>query len=670
MLLKKSIIALLVSTIVIVVTSTVAFAGTYSKGIEEVPLPTTPEIPGGFTYGASFLFLQPSLADGDNEYGSLITLTPTPPTLRARLQKVEPNYQAAMELRFGYQFANSHSDVNFIFSTFNHSYNDSQNISTPNQIIQNYLGDSFMHARARTSINFQQYDLNYGHSFDLFNQLYLHPTLGLRFIELDRDFRSSYQASTLNPLLSANLVGDLSSDYNGIGPVAGVNFNYPLFGAFSLSGAAQGSLLNGHLSYNTKSHYHLGNTITPYIAKKRESRHLVAILNTTMALRYTHPFENKSYALITELGYQISNYGNAIGRLNPLNGFANNPAGTNPPPQSTTASLGFNGPFIRVALEQMPQFTFPSVASTQTNTRYVAPGFIVAMTNIWQRPWAPITDLGYATVHNQFFTPAFKVRPRTVYDWAGRGTLGYVLGSSETDIQVDYTQFDTQKRDRVYTGFPANLTSVSASGPAGVYFAQATSFVQYHTKQIDLILGKYRNFKGKTFHAFAGIRGADIVRKQNKAYSGGQPPTVSAEKFPRLTSEFTGVGPLFGIDGVFDLYRSISFVAGARFAALVGDNNATLKQSEVSSTGIVQFNHLTSGSQRYVVPAGDIKLGLRLYFPFANDRTTFNVEGGFQASGYYRAINLLYPTFRTGLEQSTTTISFSGPYLLLSFTGV
>ncbi len=64
-----------------------------------------PVLPKGFFGSGTLSFLQAATSDGDSQYGTFLTLTPTPPTLRAVMQAVTPQLRPSGQLMLGYQTA-------------------------------------------------------------------------------------------------------------------------------------------------------------------------------------------------------------------------------------------------------------------------------------------------------------------------------------------------------------------------------------------------------------------------------------------------------------------------------------------------------------------------------------------------------------------------------------
>jgi hypothetical protein len=158
-------------------------------------------------------------------------------------------------------------------------------------------------------------------------------------------------------------------------------------------------------------------------------------------------------------------------------------------------------------------------------------------------------------------------------------------------------------------------------------------------------------------------------------------------------SDFSGIGPLAGIDASYYMGLGIGAVAHADAALLIGsidvkstilasnnssltvDNNGT---TNASSVGVFNYEN---DSTRRVVPVTDLKLGLDYTYMFnnaANSDLTF--EMGWQASEYFNAIDRLATSSSvpilgdaTGLlgssqilSTSTSSLGIDGPYASLT----
>jgi hypothetical protein len=72
-------------------------------------------------------------------------------------------------------------------------------------------------------------------------------------------------------------------------------------------------------------------------------------------------------------------------------------------------------------------------------------------------------------------------------------------------------------------------------------------------------------------------------------------------------------------------------------------------------------NDLKTPSTTAIVPVVDARGGI--HFGFQCSCVGFDIEAGYQFAEYYRAVNLLFPNFLTGLNQNNNNLRLTGPYL-------
>lgn len=624
----------------------------------------------------SFLYLRPAASDADLQYGTFLTLTAIPPLLRAVMQPVTPTFRPTFNVMMGYQLPNSNDDIRLSYFAFHQGYKNFTNTMNPSkglfpfQFIQTYLGNSFGSAVATASENVQQATLTLGHHVIIGGDLYLHPYFGISYVHVNREFNNFFKTAVLNPRIASggSLSGVSHSRFNGVGPILGTDFDFPLSHAFSFIGSINTALLVGRLNYALNSRFVLGGSVVNYHAYDFNKSHVVPVINTELGVRYTHPIHNEPYSAVLEAGYQVSDYMKAIGRLYPLNGFANNPAGTNPPSFSTLSSLGFDGPFIRLAILQRALITSNALVSYSTYpSQLFNPGWFITITNLYLQPFGSNRDLNYAILHTP--SGSRNIHTNTYYHWAGALGFGYLFESNNTDIQFHFIHLKSSDKGVIIAGANQSISSLNASGPGGVVFANASSRIKYKFNRFNISVGKYFELHRMLIRLFTGVGVAHIAREQVNNYIGGMPSTATAVKYPRLSSDYLGVGPLFGLSGQIPLTSHLSVIAKGSVAVLVGSMNSTLNQNEANSIGVPSFTRLRTNGRRYLVPTAAAKLGLRFSMPF-HDNTRFQISAGFRASDYFKAINLLYPVFRTGLGQTNSNFAVMGPYLTISITGI
>ena len=158
-----------------------------------------------------------------------------------------------------------------------------------------------------------------------------------------------------------------------------------------------------------------------------------------------------------------------------------------------------------------------------------------------------------------------------------------------------------------------------------------------------------------------GARYAHIRRKLHNTYSGGTPDAQFASKQADLKSDYHGVGPMFGTHLSKDLSRAWQWDSYCSLTMFLGQVRSRLSQQNQGTDG-TSSNTLQTPWTHQVVPMIDVATGLT-WKKSTRDGSEWSVGAGYQYKHYYRAINLVYPTFLTGLQQRNSDLALHGPYV-------
>ncbi len=117
--------------------------------------------------------------------------------------------------------------------------------------------------------------------------------------------------------------------------------------------------------------------------------------------------------------------------------------------------------------------------------------------------------------------------------------------------------------------------------------------------------------------------------------------------------------PQYPLCGNLELtgYFSTSLLMGRLKPTLDQVNEGTIGESS---------NTLRTPKSRWVVPIVDVSAGLSYRFCLFS-KINVKIEAGYQFSEYFKAINLVFPVFLTGLEQNNSDLKLHGPYLTIKF---
>jgi hypothetical protein len=350
-----------------------------------------PALDGGFVIGLMGDYLEPSPTNGDLDYASFNN-GPTS-SFYSHLNDVDPGYNWGWGANIGYVFPQTGNDINLAYSYLsasntNHSVTQFPNnfslIGIPSfnfsygglfESVSDFFNIAAATAKAEYTLN--QIDLTVGQFINVGCRLRLHPNAGLRWASLDRDLYTSYAAQYItnhgdSTAATTNidvfsLAAHDSSDFSGIGPVAGLDASYYLGMGFGAVMHVDGALLIGTLQNKLNVAYaetavsgegfFTGtdlNQIFNFSAPK--DNHVVPVTDEKLGLDYTYLFNNAANSNLTlEIGWQASQYFNAVDRLHGninlgrITSFVDTDA-TSSVVSRNTSDVGFEGPYATLIL--------------------------------------------------------------------------------------------------------------------------------------------------------------------------------------------------------------------------------------------------------------------------------------------------------------------------------
>lgn len=292
-------------------------------------LVAVPQLPGGFVIGATAYYLEPTFTNGDLDYASFNFGTTS--TFFSSLQHVEPDYDWAWGANVGYIFPNTGNDVNLSYFHLDLDHNESV-AGNPFLSIINFVDGEiddaqilFAHSKADYRLN--QLDLTAGQFIDVGCRLILHPFAGLRWASFDRDLDSAYfESLTTTPpfTLDDALFTKEESDFDGIGPLVGIDASYYI--AYGLGAVAHfdSALLVGNIDVDTTA-FHVENfgagdqTFFINNFKAEDYRRIVPVMDAKLGLDYTYIFNNCANSDLTlEVGWMVSHYFNIADRVSAI----------------------------------------------------------------------------------------------------------------------------------------------------------------------------------------------------------------------------------------------------------------------------------------------------------------------------------------------------------------
>jgi hypothetical protein len=345
---------------------------------------------------------------------------------------------------------------------------------------------------------------------------------------------------------------------------------------------------------------------------------------------------------------------------------------------------------------------------TEVSVPQLPGGFVIGLMGDYLQPMSSNGDLDYASV-NTGTSPNFASSLNDVdpgYDWGWGANIGYVFPQTGNDINLSYEYLSTS--DTNHTGvvaLPAGVTSI-VDNPfddildgTGVITGIGGK-AEYTLNQVDLTVGQFINVGCRlSLHPNVGLRWASVDRDFytaavggfTSAVSGGSPVFITTDNFAvgsHDSSDFSGIGPLAGIDASYYIGMGFGAVAHVDSALLIGsvDDKLTVVASEfpLSSTfqqtfPAVQSFSVSSDNDNRVVPVVDMKLGLDYTYLFNNAANSdLTLEVGWRASQYFNPVDRTQGEFAlntasvapfvgssAAVARTTSDVAFQGPYATL-----
>jgi hypothetical protein len=348
----------------------IGFSGSIFAALPAATDPTVVNVPlldGGFVIGVSGYYLQPSPTHGDLDYASANPNTTTP--FSSSLRSVDPGYDWGWGANIGYIFPQTGNDINL--SYFSLSTSDTNSVALP-ALDQNLLitpigivtdaleAPNIASSKAEYDIN--QVDLTAGQFINVGCRLRLHPSVGLRWASIDRKLNNFYTEPVVGTEFVAdgdNLSANQKSDFDGIGPLTGLDASYYLGMGFGVVAHIDSALLIGSINSSASTTYieatgAIINSIDNNTFNLDSSNRLVPVVDAKLGLDYSYLFNNAANSDLTlEVGWQADQYYNAIDKIEAAavdvdsDGDLISPGQIN---ERTTSRLGLSGPYATLTL--------------------------------------------------------------------------------------------------------------------------------------------------------------------------------------------------------------------------------------------------------------------------------------------------------------------------------
>ncbi len=344
----------------------------------EMELPTAsgvnliaPHQDGYWTFGAQANYFQPN-NDFNYAYGSFTTTTNGSPTINDIPSKT---FAVGLDNDWGwgvdvtYHFPGEGRDVTLAFTQLNTSDSNSVDADDGEFTTLSPMGDgrgrilrqttTFTEAKGKVSTNYDAVDLTFGQLITVGRRVDLHPFAGLRYAYIN--YKASAEYLNIGPVINIERAsssaltvyseGDqtIKSNFQGIGPRLGSDAAFNLGRGFSLKGTLGVSLLAGKVdASNDYENFTDDAQQVPTILTETTAEHevdtstrVVPEADAKWAAAY-HTYLDQGYSLGFELGYQVTNYFNAI---------ANNTLDTTIGTSTQYTDFFMQGPYARLQLD-------------------------------------------------------------------------------------------------------------------------------------------------------------------------------------------------------------------------------------------------------------------------------------------------------------------------------
>lgn len=277
---------------------------------------------------------------------------------------------------------------------------------------------------------------------------------------------------------------------------------------------------------------------------------------------------------------------------------------------------------------------------------------------------------GYAvltTIRNQgspvpLATPYWEIESVTTsYQPGFEVGSTYTYANTGRDFQLNWQHLRTSNHSAISALTGTQWVSpFSQTGPTaavdyddledndGVHLLRrAEGIASYKYDSVNLDFGQHVDFGSSLdLRLFAGLSFARLQETIESSFYGA-PPDVDA-MFPASvplilslenTSKFTGVGPRFGVDSLYQTQGGLRFTGQIAAGLLVGRTEPAqyvfgAVAEDLAAIGIMyNEQQVTSGGFTQVVYSADAKLGIG-FEHFFSGGNSFSIDAGYQASFY------------------------------------
>ena len=328
----------MIKKITIALIATLGSASALAGNIDNTPLPTNsglnliaPHQEGSWSFGLQANYFEPN---NDFNYAvvtdSVSNSTNTVTQNQTKTAAVGTDYNWGWGADITYHFPGDGRDVTLAFTQLNTSSSDSVDVSNnpaaflmPTGSVSgfNRFVQSYNESSGEVKTNYDSADLTFGQVIAIGSRITLHPFAGARYAYINYKASAAYTDLELNNnnVLAPDAIASqtLKSKFQGAGPRLGSDAAVNLGAGFSLRTTLGVSLLAGSMDIDNTfdSAFYDGTgalirSTTNYHDVESNTR-VVPEADAKLSAMYDMDFNN-GYALGLEVGYQVTNYFDAI----------------------------------------------------------------------------------------------------------------------------------------------------------------------------------------------------------------------------------------------------------------------------------------------------------------------------------------------------------------------
>lgn len=336
-----------------------------------------------------------------------------------------------------------------------------------------------------------------------------------------------------------------------------------------------------------------------------------------------------------------------------------------------------------IGISSLVNAATPSPAPFIDRPLATQPSFELSLGALFFQPSSSLLDYAVFGFPFPVQSPHWKVsavKPgySTGFDIGGR----YYIPCTKNDVHLSWSHLRTSDSNTTQAGPSQFVVVMFQAGPSvgqnlNNPSTHATATAKFYYDVVNLDVGRYFDYYDNTqLRVYLGLSAVQIKENLSATFRDNA-ATFSVNM--TNNSRFTGIGPLFGIDGKYQIPCSgFGIFSSAIVSGLIGTldpvTNFTSSSPELAINGITSnLQSITPANMTQVVPALDGKLGLNYAHAFDRN-TSFTLALGYEYAVYFNSIVAYTPSTVFGnvnlgsialssLNKSVSNFSVQGPFL-------